>query len=144
MLSYLRSELKEFVDDGTLRHFHVCFSRDDPESKVRYVQDLIRNEEADLINLIFANDADNDEAIVYVCGDARNMSKDVNETIIQSTSKVLGKKTHCEPRISLSYMEHSVSRRKIFLFLSLETSWLLMPEFFIIRRVNKTIYLVCT
>ncbi len=51
------------------------------------VQDSIRTVETDLINLIFGGD----DAIIYVCGDANNMSKDVNETIIQSTSKVLGK-----------------------------------------------------
>jgi len=38
------------------------------------------------VNLLFGTE----EPTLYVCGDAQNMSKDLNETIIQSTAKILG------------------------------------------------------
>ena len=78
--------MNAFVSDGTLEKFFVSFSRDDPEAEIRYVQDSIRKVESDFVKLVFGNE----DSILFVCGDAKNMSKDVNETIIECTSKVLG------------------------------------------------------
>ena len=78
--------MNAFVSDGTLEKFFVSFSRDDPEAEIRYVQDSIRKVESDFVKLVFGNE----DSILLVCGDAKNMSKDVNETIIECTSKVLG------------------------------------------------------
>ena len=49
-------------------------------------QDSIRQVKEAFIKILFEK-----EAILFVCGDAKNMSKDVNETIIECTAQVLGK-----------------------------------------------------
>lgn len=53
---------------------HVAFSRE-TKQKV-YVQHLIKNHAKEVIDMI-----DND-AIVFVCGDAKHMARDVNSTLI--------------------------------------------------------------
>ncbi len=78
--------MNAFVSDGTLEKLFVSFSRDDSDAEIHYVQDSIRKVESDFVKLVFGNE----DSILLVCGDAKNMSKDVNETIIECTSKVLG------------------------------------------------------
>lgn len=86
-LIFCRHEIEKFSNDETLTKLFVSFSRDDPDSKHRYVQDSLRLVESDFVNLLFGTE----ESILYVCGDAQNMSKDVNQAIILSTAKILGR-----------------------------------------------------
>ncbi|XP_008296770.1 methionine synthase reductase isoform X1 [Stegastes partitus] len=79
-----REELEGFVSSGTLSHLKVCFSRDDrgdEESAApqpRYVQhNLLLNSQHVTEILLRQN------GYLYVCGDAKNMAKDVNETLIE-------------------------------------------------------------
>ncbi|KAK7497577.1 hypothetical protein BaRGS_00011217 [Batillaria attramentaria] len=77
-----RSAFDEFQKSGTLTHFLPAFSRDGYEGDAKYVQDSIRSRAADIFRLI-----DEKEAVVFVCGDAKNMAKDVNaalEEVLQS------------------------------------------------------------
>nr|KAG5707138.1 hypothetical protein BaRGS_011849 [Batillaria attramentaria] len=77
-----RSAFDEFQKYGTLTHFLPAFSRDGYEGDAKYVQDSIRSRAADIFRLI-----DEKEAVVFVCGDAKNMAKDVNaalEEVLQS------------------------------------------------------------
>ncbi|KAJ0022196.1 hypothetical protein NQD34_009686 [Periophthalmus magnuspinnatus] len=65
-----QEELEEAEGSGVLTQLHVAFSRDQ-EHKV-YVQHLIKQNKENIWKLVHT-----DSAHIYVCGDARNMAKDV-------------------------------------------------------------------
>ncbi|GFY55285.1 NADPH--cytochrome P450 reductase [Trichonephila inaurata madagascariensis] len=69
-------ELKAFVEDGTLTKLHLAFSRDQPE-KV-YVTHLLRQNKEEIWKVIGESNGH-----IYVCGDARNMAKDVHNIILE-------------------------------------------------------------
>ncbi|KAH3826136.1 hypothetical protein DPMN_128029 [Dreissena polymorpha] len=72
-----RDTLEAFVTSVVTR-LCVSFSRDDqPADAPRYVQGNMRRHGSDLVTLI-----QDKGACVYVCGDARNMAKDVNEAFV--------------------------------------------------------------
>lgn len=81
-----REELKSFVENGTLSNLVVSFSRDkvmncdvtNPVSCPRYVQDNIRLRAKEITDLLLRQNA-----ILYVCGDAKNMSVDVKEAVVE-------------------------------------------------------------
>lgn len=66
-------ELNDYVNDGTLTKIHVAFSRDQ-EKKV-YVQHLMKENKTEIWNLL------ENGGHIYVCGDARNMARDVHELL---------------------------------------------------------------
>ncbi|XP_064612724.1 NADPH--cytochrome P450 reductase-like isoform X2 [Liolophura sinensis] len=72
-------ELTKYEQDGTLTKMYVAFSRDGPE-KV-YVQHLMKQNKKELWDLLQSG------AHLYVCGDARNMARDVQETIMEVVSE---------------------------------------------------------
>ena len=78
--------MNDFLAKGCLTKFLVSFSRDEqPEGSPRYVQDNMRTYSKELISLI------DNGAVLYVCGDAKNMSKDVNATLIAILAAEKGK-----------------------------------------------------
>lgn len=81
-----RKELEEFQSNNVLSELSVCFSRDDqsPEAP-KYVQDNIRKHSAELSILIMEK-----EAVVFVCGDAKNMAKDVNDAFVSIVQSYKG------------------------------------------------------
>ncbi|XP_044242923.1 methionine synthase reductase isoform X2 [Ursus arctos] len=83
-----REELRHFHKRGILTHLKVCFSRDAPvgeEAPVRYVQDNIRLHSEQVARLLL-----HERGCIYVCGDAKNMAKDVNDTLVEIISKQAG------------------------------------------------------
>ncbi|XP_063422616.1 methionine synthase reductase-like [Mytilus trossulus] len=72
-----RKELEDFQSTGILSRLCVCFSRDNQQKSPQYVQDNIRNNSTELSILIMEKNA-----TVFVCGDAKNMAKDVNEAFV--------------------------------------------------------------
>ncbi|KAF2356861.1 FAD-binding type 1 [Trinorchestia longiramus] len=78
-----KEEIQELVASKVLTSFHRCFSREhqlqsvvrDGISDHKYVQDLLRFHSKSLLSSITENDA-----VVYVCGDAAKMAKDVYST----------------------------------------------------------------
>ncbi|XP_014788148.1 methionine synthase reductase isoform X1 [Octopus bimaculoides] len=67
-----QDEIEKFLEQGCLSKFFVSFSRDEqPEESPRYVQDNLQRNSKELVDLL------DKDAIVYVCGDAKNMAKDV-------------------------------------------------------------------
>ncbi|XP_044032960.1 methionine synthase reductase isoform X3 [Siniperca chuatsi] len=81
-----REELESFVSSGTLSHLKVCFSRDNqeeeeattPAARPRYVQhNLLLNSQPITDILLKQN------GYLYVCGDAKNMAKDVNNALME-------------------------------------------------------------
>ncbi|RXM98602.1 Methionine synthase reductase [Acipenser ruthenus] len=83
-----RDELRHFLENGTLTHLKVCFSRDSlgstEEAKPKYVQDNLRLCAQDLTRILLK-----ENGCIYVCGDAKNMAKDVNEALIDIVGKEL-------------------------------------------------------
>uniref|UniRef100_A0A8C5BH66 Methionine synthase reductase n=1 Tax=Gadus morhua TaxID=8049 RepID=A0A8C5BH66_GADMO len=80
-----REELEGFVSSGTLTHLKLCFSRDAAaaaaaggEEAAVYVQHNLRLHSQRVSRLLLRHDAR-----LYVCGDARNMAKDVNDTLME-------------------------------------------------------------
>ncbi|MBN3304028.1 MTRR reductase, partial [Amia calva] len=82
-----RDELEHFVENGTLTHLKVCFSRDapkGPEPAPKYVQHNLCLHAQDVARILLQQNG-----CIYVCGDAKNMAKDVNETLIEIVGKEL-------------------------------------------------------
>ncbi|KAJ7309012.1 hypothetical protein JRQ81_008297 [Phrynocephalus forsythii] len=71
-----KDELAKFVKDGVLTQLNVACSRDQPE-KI-YVQHLLKQNKANVWKLIHE-----DNGHIYVCGDARNMARDVQNTFYE-------------------------------------------------------------
>ncbi|XP_054621064.1 methionine synthase reductase isoform X2 [Dunckerocampus dactyliophorus] len=81
-----REELEGFVSGGTLNHLKVCFSREEPKEErtfisggpPRYVQHNLLLHSHDIIDILLKH-----HGCLYVCGDAKNMAKDVNDTLME-------------------------------------------------------------
>ena len=74
------AKLRKFEKEQVLTHLIVSFSRDLETlsgDKPRYVQDNLRAHKSAIVDLLLRKNA-----IFYVCGDARNMAKNVRECII--------------------------------------------------------------
>ncbi|XP_063778834.1 methionine synthase reductase [Pseudophryne corroboree] len=75
-----REELNSFVENGTLTHLKVCFSREALSSTnehfPKYVQEYLKICSQDIAKILIKENGH-----IYVCGDARNMAKDVNDAL---------------------------------------------------------------
>lgn len=81
-----KEELESYHQSGILNHLIVSFSRENSDSSSpRYVQDNLKLHAAELGKLLF-----NDNAVVYVCGDAKNMAKDVFTSFCDIVEQHLG------------------------------------------------------
>ncbi|XP_029028380.1 P450 (cytochrome) oxidoreductase b isoform X1 [Betta splendens] len=83
-----QEELEEAEKDSVLTQLHVAFSRDQ-EHKV-YVQHLLKKNKENIWKLIH-----NENAHIYVCGDAKNMAKDV-QTAFYDIAEELGGMTRTQ------------------------------------------------
>uniref|UniRef100_A0A673NDV4 Methionine synthase reductase n=1 Tax=Sinocyclocheilus rhinocerous TaxID=307959 RepID=A0A673NDV4_9TELE len=78
-----REELERFAHNGTLSHLIVCFSRDEPDAagtvnSPTYVQHNLRLHAKNVASILLK-----DKGCLYVCGDGKNMAKDVNDTLLE-------------------------------------------------------------
>ncbi|XP_030625265.1 methionine synthase reductase isoform X2 [Chanos chanos] len=76
-----REELERFVGKGILTHLKVCFSRDvseESEPSPRYVQHNLLLHSKHIANILLK-----EKGYFYVCGDAKNMAKDVNDALVE-------------------------------------------------------------
>ena len=73
-------EWQDALNDGALARMDVAFSRDQPE-KV-YVQNRLWDRRHDLVEWLDGG------ANFYVCGDAKNMAKDVRATLVRAYADV--------------------------------------------------------
>nr|XP_056721238.1 NADPH--cytochrome P450 reductase [Euleptes europaea] len=71
-----KDELAKFLKEGALTELHVAFSRDQPQ-KI-YVQHLLKKNKESMWKLIHEGNCH-----IYVCGDARNMARDVQNTFYE-------------------------------------------------------------
>lgn len=90
-------ELQDFLARGSLANLYLAFSRDQAE-KI-YVTHLLRQHKSQLWDII-----ENRKGHIYVCGDARNMARDVRDIILE-TIREEGKKTNEEADAYFKKME---------------------------------------
>lgn len=79
-----RDYLEHCVDTGVLSKLFVTFSRESSESYC-YVQHAIVHHAEEIVNMIVAK-----HAMVCVCGDAKNMSNEVQQAVVKSFVCVQG------------------------------------------------------
>jgi len=91
-------ELQKYKEDGVLSELHVAFSRRPGQEKV-YVQDLLWQNADSVWKAIDSNGAH-----IYVCGDARNMARDVQNMFVR-IAKEKGGKTDAEAQKLLKELE---------------------------------------
>lgn len=77
-------ELAASLKSGALTKLYAAFSRDQPE-KV-YVTHLLKQNKKELWNLI-----EEKKGHIYICGDARNMARDVRDIILSTIMEESGK-----------------------------------------------------
>ncbi|KAJ1995540.1 hypothetical protein GGI25_001108 [Coemansia spiralis] len=75
-----KEDIEHWQKSGVLSRLSLCFSRD-PQAREqfgapKYVQDAMMLNEAEIADLLI-----NKNALVYVCGDAKGMGKDVNSAL---------------------------------------------------------------
>ena len=77
--------METFLRSGALTKYLVSFSRDNTDipDHIKYVQNNITKHQAEFVKLFLEGDT-----ILYVCGDARNMAIDVNNTVIKAVQDV--------------------------------------------------------
>ncbi|XP_073673826.1 P450 (cytochrome) oxidoreductase b isoform X1 [Garra rufa] len=78
-----QEELQEFEKNGFLTALNVAFSRDQAE-KV-YVQHLLKKNKEEVWRLVHT-----DNAHIYICGDARNMARDVQNAFYEIAEELGG------------------------------------------------------
>ncbi|XP_066551759.1 NADPH--cytochrome P450 reductase isoform X1 [Amia ocellicauda] len=78
-----QEELEKFQKNGVLTQLNVAFSRD--QEQKRYVQHLLKENKEHLWKLIHSENAH-----IYVCGDARNMARDVQNAFYEIASELGG------------------------------------------------------
>eukprot|EP00735_Rhodelphis_limneticus_P001152 TRINITY_DN1171_c0_g1::TRINITY_DN1171_c0_g1_i1::g.17301::m.17301 TRINITY_DN1171_c0_g1::TRINITY_DN1171_c0_g1_i1::g.17301 ORF type:complete len:699 (+),score=115.51,sp/Q9SB48/NCPR1_ARATH/35.73/3e-122,FAD_binding_1/PF00667.15/4.9e-60,Flavodoxin_1/PF00258.20/2.2e-27,Flavodoxin_1/PF00258.20/2.5e+03,NAD_binding_1/PF00175.16/2.4e+03,NAD_binding_1/PF00175.16/7e-16,Flavodoxin_5/PF12724.2/0.23 TRINITY_DN1171_c0_g1_i1:68-2164(+) len=77
-----RQELEEMSQDGTISSLHLAFSREPQTAPTRkYVQHLLTESAREAWSLI------QDGAYIYICGDAKAMSTDVQHVLTQVIEK---------------------------------------------------------
>ncbi|PIK48504.1 putative methionine synthase reductase isoform X2 [Apostichopus japonicus] len=84
-----RDRINSFFQEGILSKLTIAFSRDEDDvsgPKCRYVQDLMRTHKKELADLVM-----NQEAVIYVCGDANGMAKQVMEAWTEILCEYTGK-----------------------------------------------------
>lgn len=91
-----QTEWQKWLKDGVLTRMDVAFSRDTDE-KV-YVQHRMLERSGELFEWLEAG------AYFYICGDEKNMAKDVHETLLQIIEKE-GNKSRAEAEAYLANMQ---------------------------------------
>ena len=85
-----QDKLQKFKKSGILTRLIVAFSRDPDvpgKENCRYVQDNLRLHRTTVVELLLLKNA-----VFYVCGDARNMAKDVRQCIVE----LIASETACD------------------------------------------------
>ncbi|NXN49470.1 MTRR reductase, partial [Rynchops niger] len=81
---YLFKQLKCFLENGTLTHLKVCFSRDSSTAEVappKYVQDAIRLHAKEVARVLLK-----ERGYFYVCGDKKHMADGVSDAVVDIIS----------------------------------------------------------
>ncbi|NXM01380.1 MTRR reductase, partial [Tyrannus savana] len=81
---YLFKQLRCFLENGTLTHLKVCFSRDSSTAEVappKYVQDIIRLYAKEVARVLLE-----EKGYFYICGDKKHMADGVSDAVVDILS----------------------------------------------------------
>ncbi|NWV23602.1 MTRR reductase, partial [Origma solitaria] len=81
---YLFKQLRSFLENGTLTHLKVCFSRDSSTAEIappKYVQDILRLCAKEVARVLLK-----ERGYFYVCGDKKHMADDVSDAVVDILS----------------------------------------------------------
>ncbi|NXM24889.1 MTRR reductase, partial [Oxyruncus cristatus] len=81
---YLFKQLRCFLENGTLTHLKVCFSRDSSTAEVappKYVQDVIRLYAKEVAKVLLE-----EKGYFYICGDKKHMADGVSDAVVDILS----------------------------------------------------------
>ncbi|NWQ67982.1 MTRR reductase, partial [Neopipo cinnamomea] len=81
---YLFKQLRCFLENGTLTHLKVCFSRDSSTAEVappKYVQDIIRLYAKEVARILLE-----EKGYFYICGDKKHMADGVSDAVVDILS----------------------------------------------------------
>ncbi|NWX02209.1 MTRR reductase, partial [Caloenas nicobarica] len=81
---YLFKQLRCFLENGTLTHLKVCFSRDSSTAEVaspKYVQEVIRLYAKEVARVLLQ-----EGGYFYVCGDKKHMADGVSDAVVDILS----------------------------------------------------------
>ncbi|XP_047111254.1 NADPH--cytochrome P450 reductase [Schistocerca piceifrons] len=95
-----QDELEQYVSDGSLK-IYVAFSRDQAE-KV-YVTHLLQKNKDEIWNIIGENNGH-----LYVCGDAKNMARDVHDIVV----KVVMEKGNMSESEAMAYVKKMENQKR--------------------------------
>ncbi|XP_071409764.1 methionine synthase reductase isoform X1 [Pithys albifrons albifrons] len=79
-----KDELRCFLENGTLTHLKVCFSRDSSPAEVappKYVQDVIRLYAKEVARVLLK-----ERGYFYICGDKKHMADGVSDAVVDILS----------------------------------------------------------
>ncbi|XP_014796424.1 PREDICTED: methionine synthase reductase [Calidris pugnax] len=79
-----KDELRCFLENGTLTHLKVCFSRDSSTAEIappKYVQDVIRLYAKEVARVLLK-----ERGYFYVCGDKKHMADGVSDAVVDIIS----------------------------------------------------------
>ncbi|NXC68937.1 MTRR reductase, partial [Anhinga anhinga] len=85
---YLFKQLRCFLENGTLTHLKVCFSRDSSTAEVappKYVQDVIRLYAKEVARVLLK-----ERGYFYICGDKKHMADGVSDAVVDILSMEMG------------------------------------------------------
>lgn len=94
-----KNELEHFLRSEVLNELFVSFSRED--DKKFYVQHNMEKQGSAFCDLVV-----NDNAVIYVCGDARNMMKDVKKAVVDIVVRC-GQKTRAEAETFVAELQRN-------------------------------------
>ena len=85
-----RQELEQFLSTGVLSRLFLSFSRDAVDElhgspPPKYVQDNLRRHSMEVAKQVFDKGA-----VVYICGDAKNMARNVHDTFLEIVQEYKG------------------------------------------------------
>lgn len=85
-----RQELEQFLSTGVLSRLFLSFSRDAVDelhgsTPPKYVQDNLRRHSTEVAKQVFDKGA-----VVYICGDAKNMARNVHDTFLEIVQEYKG------------------------------------------------------
>ena len=98
---YYQTEWQQRLSNGTLSRMNVAFSRD--QANKIYVQHRMKEQQKALFDWI-----DSKGAIVYVCGDADKMTKDVYQALLE----IVSTQKKCSIDLATEYVEHLVETNR--------------------------------
>uniref|UniRef100_A0A914ZRI6 Methionine synthase reductase n=1 Tax=Parascaris univalens TaxID=6257 RepID=A0A914ZRI6_PARUN len=108
-----RDELEMYLREGILSHLTICesqptvISESEGVQRPKYVQEAIEARGKHICELLCAEPREGEErAVVYVCGDAKGMSKDVWTTFIRVVAKYQGG-SEAEAKVFLEQLKKS-------------------------------------